>query len=123
MARNDFFQRRLYDCSCSAHFGQYELTPTRIPSVRHYQLFFTAATRLPKLTRKFRPHLRRTVRPDVHWRLSRTTVRLAMPKLLARQSGEHVPATTATRYAVGSISKQFTVAAILLAQEAGQTLT
>lgn len=30
------------------------------------------------------------------------------------------PATTATRYAVGSISKQFTAAALLLAQEAGQ---
>ncbi len=33
---------------------------------------------------------------------------------------KHMPATTSTRYAVGSISKQFTVAAILLAQEEGK---
>ena len=34
--------------------------------------------------------------------------------------GEHRRAETSTRYAVGSISKQFTAAAILLAQEAGK---
>jgi CubicO group peptidase (beta-lactamase class C family) len=34
--------------------------------------------------------------------------------------GQHQPATAETRYAVGSISKQFTAAALLLAQEQGQ---